>query len=285
MQIVNVSVPHGVRPGTTMQFTTPDGQTYQTTVPPHVTSGGTFAVQVPSAAPQPPVPMGLPLEQPNNPPLHPQPPPLPSQPPLQTSSRHPAFAPRPYQPQQPQQPEFPSPPMAMRQVSLQAVKHAECPICFEKLHVAPCGVFLDESGRRVSPDYYNLEAAREWLRTGNGHCPMTRRPVSAVREVPDLSKDPDGWFEVVDLDGDGKLSRAEAISALKAQLPLDNAALDAALVDPQHTMWRTWDADGSGSIERSELLAPNGLAAYVRRTFEAAQNKTAIPDMRTDKAG
>jgi len=62
---------------------------------------------------------------------------------------------------------------------------------------------------------------------------------------------------VVDFTGDGRLSRKEAIDALKAQLPTDNVLLDAALADPNHWMWQQWDVDGSGFIEKEEILAPN----------------------------
>ena len=39
------------------------------------------------------------------------------------------------------------------------------------------GVFLGADGKRVSQHFYNLEAAREWLRAGNGTCPMSRLAV------------------------------------------------------------------------------------------------------------
>lgn len=65
-----------------------------------------------------------------------------------------------------------------------------------------------------------------------------------------------GWFRVVDINGDGRLSRQEAVEALKAQLPTDVRALDAAVADANHPIWEQWDKDGSGYIEKSELFAP-----------------------------
>ena len=44
-----------------------------------------------------------------------------------------------------------------------AVQHAECPISFEVLHTHAVGVFLNEAGQRVSPHFFNLEAAQQWL--------------------------------------------------------------------------------------------------------------------------
>jgi hypothetical protein len=104
----------------------------------------------------------------------------------------------------------------------QALKHAECSICFEPLSAGPVGVFLNQAGKRVSPHFFNLEAAREWLRSGNGHCPLTRQRIASVAAVPDVREDPKGWWKVVDVDGDGKLSRHEVLEALKAQLPINS---------------------------------------------------------------
>jgi hypothetical protein len=97
-----------------------------------------------------------------------------------------------------------------------AARHAECPICFEPLHAAPTGVFLNLAGARVSQHFFNLDAAREWLRSGNGQCPITRRPVASVLAVPDLRADPKAWFAAVDIDKDGKLSKKETAECLKA---------------------------------------------------------------------
>lgn len=164
-----------------------------------------------------------------------------------------------------------------------AVKHAECPICFEPLHHAPVGVFLGRNQRRVSPQFFNLAAAREWLRSGNGFCPLTRNPITSVLEVPSILEDRDGWFKAVDFDGDGQLSRREVVECLKAQLPVDNNALDKAASDSNHWMWQQWDSDGSGFIERKELLDPQGLAAYVRTAFKKHNQDSGPPDIKADK--
>ena len=87
-------------------------------------------------------------------------------------------------------------------------------------------------------------------------CPMTRAPIASVLAVPSILDDPQGWFAAVDIDGDGRLSVLEVIECLKAQLPVDNSALDAAAADTSHWMWQQWDSDRSGFIERDELLQP-----------------------------
>lgn len=161
---------------------------------------------------------------------------------------------------------------------------AECPICFEPLCAAPVGVFLDSDRKRTSQHFFNLAAAREWLQSGTGQCPLTRKRIASVLEVPDIRVNPEGWFDAVDMDGDKRLSRLEVVDCLKAQLPVDAAALDAAAADAEHWMWQAWDLDGSGYIERSEMLHPQGLVAYVRSAFERATRESeAIPDIVRDK--
>lgn len=145
-----------------------------------------------------------------------------------------------------------------------AKRFAECPISFEPLHAGPVGVFLDRNGRRVSTHYFALPAAREWLASGNGACPLTRKPIASVQPIPDVRTDPEGWFTAVDVDCSNTLTRAEAVEALKAQFPVDVAGMDHALSDPDHALWKQWDIDGSGTLERNELLAkPGGLVASI----------------------
>merc|ERR1719486_434074 len=68
---------------------------------------------------------------------------------------------------------------------------AECPICFEPLCAGPVGVFLGQDGKRVSQHFFNLAAAREWLSSGTGQCPLTRKRITRVLEVPDIRQDPE----------------------------------------------------------------------------------------------
>ena len=89
----------------------------------------------------------------------------------------------------------------------QAEMKAECPICFEALCAAPVGVFVGTDNKRTSQHFFNLAAAREWLASGTGMCPLTRKRIASVLEVPDIRVDPEGWFKAVDMDGDQRLSR------------------------------------------------------------------------------
>ena len=256
---LSVCVPPGLVAGRQLRVQHGPRQ-YDVVIPQGVPPGGTFLMEVealPASAPvnTPPVPMGLPVH------MQRAAPPPPAT--LTRSNTGRTVV-----------------PAAARS---QAEMKAECPICFEPLCAAPVGVFLGSDGKRVSQHFYNLAAARAWLSEGTGMCPLTRKRITAVLEVPDIRTDPDGWFRAVDIDGDGRLSRMEVVECLKAQLAVDTSALNDALADPQHWMWQQWDHDNSGYIERNELLQPQGLAAYVRAAFERSAADEAIPDIAVNK--
>ena len=248
---VQIRVPPGVFAGQEFEFLSPSGEVSRVRVPVGVRPGDEFVAQLAPAPP--PVPMGAPVH-------------------LGAPAQMGGMG------------GGPTPLLATCARPLpSAARYAECPICFEPLHAGPVGVFLDGSGKRVSQHFFRLDAAREWLASGNGMCPITRAPIRSVRPVPNVQTDPDGWFAVCDVDGNGKLSRKETIECIKAQYACDVAQLDAALTDETHRMWRQWDVDGSGFIERHELLAsPNGLALSVPQLFPPPARGT-MPNMRTDK--
>lgn len=221
MPRVSVSLPAGMRAGQQLRVEY-GGTMYEVTIPAGVAPGSAFEIEVGSApvpvavAAQPVAQPGLvmctavvppgavagqsvPVVGPNGAQLMvPLPPGLqPGQqfqfqaaatPPMAHAAPVAHAAPPPAQRQ-------PSAPVPMGQpVDATALKHAECPISFEPLHAGPLGVFLNPQGRRVSRHFFNLDAAREWLRSGSGICPLTRQPVASVLAVPDIRSDPEGWF-------------------------------------------------------------------------------------------
>ena len=145
MDRLAVRVPPGMVAGQAITFNTPAGQQFQAVIPAGVQAGQTFVVTVPSASAPPAaanVPMGLPVRQRSG-----------SSPPQRAATS--------------------APPAEMVRAGSrvdqlvapawqdgQALRHAECPICFEPLHTSAVGVFLDETGRRLSPHFFSLEADR-----------------------------------------------------------------------------------------------------------------------------
>jgi len=161
-----------------------------------------------------------------------------------------------------------------------AQKYAECPISFKPLHKGPVGVLVDKHGKRVSHHFYDLASAKEWIEEFGRTCPMSHEKVKKVKEVPKIQDKPKKWFKLCDIDSSKSLTRREVVEALKAQLPLDIAKLERLVAD--NATWRTWDKDGSGSIEYDEIInKETGLLKYVRDMFSAVADERPVPDLRT----
>lgn len=156
-------------------------------------------------------------------------------------------------------------------------KLAECPICFEDLCAQPCAVFK-RGGHRVCSHFLHEACA---LSLPSRDCPLCRAAFCEVVRVPSLSSDPGGWFECVDVEGDGRLSKAQVLEVLTTQFPLDMDKAEGAIDE----LWPRWDLDGSGYVTRAEFSTPQtGLLAYARahllKTPEAA---APVPDISSDR--
>eukprot|EP00281_Chroomonas_sp_CCMP1168_P009241 CAMPEP_0206272876 /NCGR_PEP_ID=MMETSP0047_2-20121206/34258_1 /ASSEMBLY_ACC=CAM_ASM_000192 /TAXON_ID=195065 /ORGANISM="Chroomonas mesostigmatica_cf, Strain CCMP1168" /LENGTH=249 /DNA_ID=CAMNT_0053701859 /DNA_START=68 /DNA_END=818 /DNA_ORIENTATION=- len=163
-----------------------------------------------------------------------------------------------------------------------AIEYAECVVCFDDMYKEQAGVLL-QGGKAVVPALLapamRKDGAR--LKWGGKCCPVCRKAFDGVDAVPGIDDDPHGWFKVVDLNGDGKLSQREVVEVLKAQLPIDYLRLEAELPD----LWNTWDVNKDNIISEEELLEPNrGLLAYIKREFPRSE-AAGIPDIRTDREG
>jgi len=165
-----------------------------------------------------------------------------------------------------------------------AAAHAECPLSFQPLFQGKVGVLVDGAGKRIGPQYFNLDSAKSWLASGGGPkiCPATGKEAKSVKEIPNILEDPKNWFKVCDMDGDRKLSRQEVLAALKAQLPLNNTELDK--FEKDDAKWREWDEDGSGFIEYSEIMdEEKGLLRFIRAAYARAAAEAPVPDINRDR--
>ena len=131
-----------------------------------------------------------------------------------------------------------------------AEQNAECAVCFDPLHAAPCALFRCGSFRTCR--HFLHEACARSLPFPE--CPLCRCAFDTVQPLPPLLSDPAGWFRAVDTGGEAaghaaRLSRPQVVEALLAQLPLEQRSLEAEFD-------RRWDGWASPSTE-----APGGRAA------------------------
>ena len=133
-------------------------------------------------------------------------------------------------------------------------QHAECCICFEELHEQPVATFTCK-GKPTCMHFFHHKCAEELLkstgvRPDRAHtCPICRTPIDKAVRAPKASEDPEGWFRCVDVEQNGKLSRAAVMAVLIAQFPIDHAKLEEAMP----TLWKKWDVDNSGFLTKDEV--------------------------------
>lgn len=162
-----------------------------------------------------------------------------------------------------------------------ASEHAECPICFEPLCSAPLALFSAANGRRVCWHIFHETCARQ-LAGVNLNCPLCRADFNHVTAVPRIDTDPNAWFDACDMDGNNALSTREVLEIVKSSFPVDHTKLERDL--PK--LWRRWDPNGDGHIQRHEFLAPNGLLDFLRDHFPKQTGRhddLPVPDIRSDK--
>ena len=109
--------------------------------------------------------------------------------------------------------------------------HCECAVCFDELYKRTQGVLLDDAGRRLCRHVVHLDCLKDLpsYRDNNGAplCPLCRRASAGVTALPSIFDDARRWFDLVDLDRSGQVAAEDVLATLKAQLPVDEEAIDA----------------------------------------------------------
>eukprot|EP01031_Cornospumella_fuschlensis_P024639 gene24639-29772_t len=168
--------------------------------------------------------------------------------------------------------------------SSEAAKHDECAVCFDALPERPVGRPARRgrggSLERVCCHYFHQDCLN---RLSPKLCPLCRQAFTAVENVPVLSLSvasaADAWFEYLDQDKNGTLTRSEIIDGLRSQLLLEWPAVERSIDD----LWCKWDVNKDGSISNEEFLRPgDGVLAYLMAHCRATP-RPPPPDVRRDK--
>jgi Ca2+-binding EF-hand superfamily protein len=88
---------------------------------------------------------------------------------------------------------------------------------------------------------------------------MKNYPANPRADPPNLIEDYEGWFDYWDEDNSGSLDKAEVTRALiKTFRMYDMRQTEVRTI--VNAVWAGFDTDNSGTIDRHEFLAPDGLA-------------------------
>lgn len=155
-------------------------------------------------------------------------------------------------------------------------KYAECSVCYDDLYTARLSILVNSASKRVCIHFFHetcgvyLNQMREKL------CPVCRRPFHRVVKLPKYDERPNEWFRMIDVNGDGKLDKKEVLEVLKSTLKVEWRSMEA-MVD---NMWSKWDIDGSGFVDKNELMHPtNGLIAYIKQHAPVRQRPQEPPSI------
>lgn len=155
----------------------------------------------------------------------------------------------------------------------------ECSICYEDLsaHSVAALLISSTSKKRSCPHYFHKECIVEWKKHAKT-CPIDRIPFSSILPIPNPYKNISKWFEAVDSDGDGYLTRSEVLKILEAQIPLDIERL----TYHADRLWKEWDPNGDGKISFTEFKDQDrGLIQYIKSNFPV-KPRAQIPDIQKD---
>jgi len=117
------------------------------------------------------------------------------------------------------------------------------------------------------------------VRPPKGACAVCGVGFERIERFPDISE-PRAWFDAIDVNRDGRLSRTEVVEAFKAtvvNLDVERFQRD---ID---SLWANWDVDRDGFVSYEEIFRESyGLLAFAREQYSGSRTMTAAPPALTD---
>lgn len=141
----------------------------------------------------------------------------------------------------------------------------ECSICFDDLSSESCAVFVNQQAHRVCTHTFHERCAQG---LPSKCCPMCRTEYTNTMRIPSLISDAAAWFDVVDIERIGRVSKSQAtqipfmavaprflineaqnswsqvLQMMMTQYPLDANKLENAMDD----LWLRFDESNSGQL-------------------------------------
>jgi len=111
------------------------------------------------------------------------------------------------------------------------------------------------------------------------NCPICRVDFTSSVEVPDIRKNPKGWFTCVDFDGDGKLDQTEVLEVMKATVLVDHDELEKQMPE----IFKKFDSDGDGTVSFQEMTGPHGIVEFSRQYPSVYDQRRPAPNIQTNK--
>ena len=154
-----------------------------------------------------------------------------------------------------------------------------CPVCeIAALAEGGNGVSVMMRGdRRACRHYVHTTCLPTSPNSEDGYkCSVCEKGYDSTVKMPDPRDDPSLWFRLVDIDGNGTLSKPEVVEAVKSTICCNWKQFEEQLNDVydvdgnllrEESLWRRWDVDDSGALSCEEFIAAGGLLDYVLSNY------------------
>eukprot|EP00756_Hemistasia_phaeocysticola_P021449 Hpha_TRINITY_DN15776_c2_g1::TRINITY_DN15776_c2_g1_i3::g.38733::m.38733 len=125
---------------------------------------------------------------------------------------------------------------------------AMCAICLEPLWRGRAGVLMKDGGR-VCRHLLHYRCVASATAKRSKICPLCRAEGDEVVRVPRPHENPERWFELMDVNREGALTKVEVLDGLRAQLDVDEDGLSDLVSDA----WAKRDVEGAGVLSVADL--------------------------------
>ncbi|KAF8821636.1 putative Neurocalcin-delta [Cardiosporidium cionae] len=171
-----------------------------------------------------------------------------------------------------------------------SAKLTECSVCFDDLCKVSEYVDLDSvkffgsicalfnEGKRACRHFFHTECVARWSSTlsSGKTCPLCRCPFLKYEAFPNIHSSPDLFFDFIDFDGNGSLSRIEIFEVLRCILPFGERQLEKIIV----VEWKDWNENKDAGVSRDEFFHPEkGLLSFLTKHCTPRVNNSIIPSI------
>ncbi|KAG8465457.1 hypothetical protein KFE25_002764 [Diacronema lutheri] len=155
-----------------------------------------------------------------------------------------------------------------------AATHGECIVCFEPRSLT-LAVLCDDRDQRACRHFLCVDCGNALARKV---CPICRAPFERVVQLPSPHRDPRQLFRLIDVSGDGQISKQELAEYCAAFVGVDMGVVS----EDIDARWEAWDVDRDGTIDYLEFVSsvcPMLESVYEREHRRARDAAARVPSI------
>lgn len=147
-----------------------------------------------------------------------------------------------------------------------AATHGECIVCLEPRSLR-LAVLCDARGQRACRHFLCVDCGNSLERM---LCPICRAAFVRVVQLPSPHRDPRQLFRLLDVSGDGRISKQELGEYCAAFVGVDIGTIGEEI----DKRWASWDADADGTIDYLEFVS--GVCPMLEEVYEREHRRARV---------